>query len=103
MFTWWANTLVLTYFQKVDDPCNYRLVENIVDSENIRGNSFVARGICAAAKVEFIASENPITSILNGKIVFHIHLSPYVPAEDIEFVLEFDPTAIQSALEGGNS
>lgn len=103
MFTWWANTLILTYFQKVDDPCNYRLVENIVDSENIRGNSFVARGICAAAKVEFIASENPITSILNGKIVFHIHLSPYVPAEDIEFVLEFDPTAIQSALEGGNS
>lgn len=102
MFTWWANTLVLTYFQKVDDPCNYRLIENIVDSENIRGNSFVARGICAAARVEFIPSENPITSILNGKITFHVHLSPYTPAEDIEFVLEFDPNAIQTALEGGN-
>ena len=103
MFTWWANTLILTYFQKVDDPCNYRLIESIVDSENIRGNSFVARGICAAARVEFVPSENPITDILNGKITFHVHISPYTPAEDIEFVLEFDPYAIQSALEGGNS
>lgn len=103
MFTWWANTLVLSYFQKVDDPCNYRLIENIVDSENIRGNSFVARGICAAARVEFIPTENPITDILNGKITFHVYLSPYTPAENIEFVLEFDPQAIQSALEGGNS
>lgn len=103
MFTWWGNTLILSYFQKVDDPMNFRLIESIVDSENIRGNSFVARGVCAVAKCEYKPDENPITSILDGKITFHIYLSPYTPAEDIEFVLEFDPYAIQNALEGGNS
>lgn len=101
-FSWWGNSLILTYFQRVDDPANYRLIESIVDSENIRGNSYVARGFCAAARVEFIKDENPITDILNGKIQFHVYLAPYTPAEDIEFLLEFDPTAIEKALTGGD-
>ena len=102
MFVWWANTLILTYHQKVDSPMNFKLIESIVDSENIRGNSFVARGMCATARIEYISSENPVTDLLNGNIKFHIHFSPYTPAEDIDFILEFDPQAIQKALEGGN-
>lgn len=103
MFTWWGNSLILSYFQKVDDPMNYKLIESIVDSENIRGNNFVARGICATAKCEYFPDENPVTSLLDGKITFHITFTPYTPAEKIHFVLEFDPYALQSALEGGNS
>lgn len=102
MFVWWANTLILTYHQKVDDPMNYRLVESIVDSENIRGNSFVARGMCATARIGYLSSENPVTDLLNGVVKFHIYYSPYIPAEEIDFLLEFDPAAIQKALEGGN-
>lgn len=102
MFTWWGNTLILTYHQKVDDPANYRLIENIVDSENIRGNSFVARGIVAQAFCEFRADENPVTDIMNGEITFHIHLTPFTPAEDIEFILEFNPDALVTALTGGD-
>lgn len=101
MFTWWGNTLILTYHQKVDDPANYRLVENIVDSENIRGNSFVARGIVAEARCEFRPEENPVTDIMNGQITFHIYLTPFTPAEDIEFILEFNPDALVTALTGG--
>lgn len=100
-FTWRANSLILTYFQRVDDPANYRLIESIVDSENINGNSYVARGLCAGYNVVFLSGENPITQILNGKIVFHIYMAPYTPAENIEFILEFDPTAIETALTGG--
>lgn len=101
-FTWRSNSLILTYFQKVDNPANYRLIEAIVDSENINGNGFVARGICAGYKCSFNAAENPVTDILNGTIKFHIHLAPFTPAEDIEFILEFDPTMIEAALTGGN-
>ena len=103
MFTWWSNTLILTYFQRVDDPMNYRLIENIVDSENIRGNSFVARGMVADAHVEFRTQENPVTNLLNGTILFHLFLTPFPPAEDIEFLLEFDPNALTAALNGGES
>lgn len=100
-FTWRANSLILTYFQKVDGPANYRLIESIVDSENINGNSFVARQICAGYTVSFLAAENPITQILDGQITFHIELAPFTPAEHIQFILEFDPDAISTAL-GGN-
>ena len=72
-----------------------------MDSENIRGNSYVSSGKCAAAYIEFNEAENQITDLLNGKLTFHQHLAPYVPAEDILNILEFDPDALQSALSGG--
>ncbi len=95
-FCWSANTFILTYFQKVDDPANTRLIEAIVDSENVRGHSFVARGICARYEITFIEAENPTTDLLNGKITFHQYLTPYVPAEDIENILEYDPDALST-------
>lgn len=100
-FSWWGNSFILTYFQNVDDPGNYRLIESIVDSENIRGNSYVSQGKCAGARIEFSEDENPITDIINGKIQFHQYLAPYVPAEDILNILEFDPDMLSAALNGG--
>ena len=82
----------------VDDPANLRLIESIVDSENIRGNAYVSQGKCAAAYIEFNADENSVDALLNGKLTFHQHLSPYVPAEDIVNTLEFDANALAEAL-----
>lgn len=100
-FSWWGNSFILTYKQKVDEPGNYRLIESIVDSENIRGNSYVSQGKCARARIEFSEDENPVTDILNGKIQLHQYLAPYVPAEDILNILEFDPDMLSAALNGG--
>lgn len=97
-FTWAGNSFILTYFQKVDSPMNKRLIENIVDSTNITGNGYVARGYCAAYRLSYNEDENPTTSLLNGTITFHQYLSPYTPAEDIENILEFDTNALSSAL-----
>ena len=102
-FSWWGNSFILTYFQKVDSPANYRLIESIVDTENIRGNSYVAQGKCAGCRIEYNANDNPITDLLNGKIQFKQWLAPYTPAEDIFNVLEFDPDMIEAALSGGES
>ena len=60
----------------------------------MRGNSFVARGICARYEITFIEEENPTDSLLNGSVTFHPYLTPYTPAEDIENILEFDPNAL---------
>lgn len=100
-FSWWGNSFILTYAKKVDDPADYRLIEAIVDAENIRGNAYVASGKCAAAYIEFNESENTVSDLLNGKITFHQHLAPYIPAEDILNILEFDTDALSSALTGG--
>lgn len=100
-FTWRSNSLIQTYFERVDSPANYRMIEAIVDAENVNGNAYVAAGACAAYQCEFRSDENPTTQILDGTIKFHLTLTPYNPAECIEFTLEFDPTAIASALTGG--
>lgn len=95
---WAANTFILTYFQKVDSPANPRLIEAIVDSENVRGNGFVARGVCARYEITFNEDENTTVDLLNGKLTFHQYITPYTPAEDIEDVIEFDPNALSAAL-----
>lgn len=99
-FSWWKNSFIIAYSEKVDDPTNYRLIEAIVDAENIRGNSYVSQGKCAGARIEYTESENPISEILNGKIQFRQYLAPYTPAEDILNIIEFDPSMIEAALGG---
>lgn len=96
--TWAANSFILTYFQRVDSPANKRLIEAIVDSENVRGNGFVARGVCARYEIVFNEDENPTTDLLDGKLTFHQYITPYTPAEDIEDIIEFDPNALSAAL-----
>lgn len=95
---WAANTFILIYFQKVGRPISNKLIQTIVQSENIRGNSFVARGICARYEIAYLADENSATDLVNGKITFHQYISPFPPAEDIEDIIEYDADAISSAL-----
>lgn len=101
VFDWWGNTFILTYFQKVDDPANYRLIESVVDSENIRANGYQAKGQIAGARIEFRKEDNPITDILNGRIQFIQKIAAFPPAENIVNVLEFDPIMLQNSLLGG--
>lgn len=98
MFSWWGNTFILTYFQKVDDPMNKRLIESVMDSENIRAGGFKARYQIADAKIEYIDKDNPTTDLLNGKIRFRQLLTPFPPAEAIINTMEFDVNAFQNAL-----
>lgn len=100
MMNWRRNNFVLTFFQKVDEPANYRLIESIVDSYNQTGNYYVSQGYCAVDQIEFRTDENPVTDILGGIIRFHSMFSPYPPAETIETTFEFDPNALATALSG---
>ncbi len=100
-FSWWGNSFILTYHQKVDDPNDYRRIEAIVDDENVRGNSYAAQGKCAGAYIEYRAVDNTVEDVMNGKMQFLTHLAPFTPAEDILNVLEFDPDLLEAAFTGG--
>lgn len=99
-FSWWGNSFITTYMEKVDSPANFRLIESIVDSENVRGNSLVSMGKCAGIRMIYSRDDNPTGNVIDGKIVFKQYLAPYTPAEDILNVLEFDPSMIEAALGG---
>lgn len=101
LFDWWGNTFISSYFSSVDDPTNFRLIEQVVDSENLRANGYEARGQIAGASIEFRQDMNPTTDILNGKITFIQKIGAFPPAEHIVNILEFDPTILEGALYGG--
>ena len=94
------NNFIQTYFQKVDKPGNKRLIQSIVDSQNIIGNGYVARDYCAGYRVEFRSDENPVTNLLAGHLTVHTYLAPYIPAEYIENIREYDVDALESAIGG---
>jgi hypothetical protein len=97
-FSWWGNSFILTYADKVDGAASLQLIENIVDSENIRGNAYVSAGKCAGAKMSYVAADNSTTDIINGKVEFTQTLAPWPPAEDIVNNLSFDPDMLTAAL-----
>ncbi|MFD2087833.1 phage tail sheath family protein [Brevibacillus brevis] len=96
MFNWIGNTLILTHWQVVDDPTNRRLIDTVVDSTNIWLNGLTAQGSILGGRVEFRAADNPVTSLLDGKVSYRLFLAAPVPAENIEFKLEFDVAYLQN-------
>ena len=99
-FDWDGHNFICTYFQKVDKPGNPRLIQSIVDAQNIVGNGYVARDYCAGYRLAFNSAENPVTNLLNGHLTTHTYLAPYIPAEFIENIREYDVTALQAAMGG---
>ncbi len=99
MYNWWANQFILSYFSKVDDPTNKRMIESIVDSENIKGNAYKTRYQVAEAKMVFDVEENSLTDLLNGIIRIGMLFSPYPPAEQILTTVEYDVNALKESLK----
>lgn len=100
MFNWNTSTLVLTYWQKVDNPLNRRLIETVVDSENIRLNGLAARQFILGGRVEFREDENPATDLIDGIVRFHQYFTPPAPAEQISWITEFDPEYVNTLFGG---
>lgn len=100
MMSWYRNHFILTYKAKVDDPANYRLVEAIVDAENLYLNGLASSGNIAGGTISFNEDDNPVESIINGKVVFKTKIAFWTPAEYIVNNIEFDPTIIKTALGG---
>ena len=100
MFTWMANRLITVYHDKVDSPANFRLIESICDSENISLNSYVADGKLAGGRIEYKEEENSVENVLTGQVIFHVYIAAFTPAEDVVFILKFDPDLLAASLSG---
>lgn len=99
MFDWQYQTFILTYWQEVDAPLTPRLIKAIVGSERIRLNGLVSRGYLLGADISFLESENPTTDLLQGIIRFHTTMTPPVPAQDVEDILEYNVDNFQKLFE----
>jgi hypothetical protein len=100
MFGWVAKTMIQTFWGRVDDPMNQRLVGTIIDTCNIWLNGLVGAGFLLGGRAEFLESENPTTSLMAGILKVHIYITPPSPAQEIDFMLEYDVNYV-SAVFGG--
>ena len=97
-FAWVANTVIKTFWTKLDNPMNRRLIDSIIDTANIWLNGIVGQGIFYGARVEMLDSENPLTDLMAGIVKFHIYITPPAPAQEIDFLLEYDANYVTEAL-----
>lgn len=97
---WYANSFITTFFDKVDDLTNMRLIESITDEENARLAVLVGKGRIAGAEIIFSTTKNSIEKILNGEIYFDRRVAFFTAAEVIHDEVTFDPTFIETAIFG---
>lgn len=96
MFAWIGNTLIQTFWQKVDAPLNRRQIDTIVDSANMWLNGLTAKEYILGGRIEFLETENPTTDLMDGKARFHVYITPPSPNREIDFVLEYDPAYVET-------
>jgi uncharacterized protein len=89
MFDYVGNTLVLTVWQKVDEPGNRRLIDAVVNSIQLWLDGLSNTDALLGARCEFRQDENPTTELLNGHYVFHVYIAVPTPAEWIDFRIEY--------------
>ncbi|MCM1439158.1 MAG: phage tail protein [Roseburia sp.] len=99
MFGWVGNTLIKTFWSRLDKPMNRRLIDTIMDTANIWLNGLVGAGYLLGARVEFSDEENPLTALMAGIVKLHVYMTPPSPAQEIDFVLEYDASYVTSALQ----
>jgi uncharacterized protein len=89
MFDFIGNTIVLTIWQKVDEPGNRRLIDSVVNSLQLWLDGLANSEALLGARVEFRQDENPTTELLNGHYVFHVYIAVPTPAEWLDFRIEY--------------
>lgn len=98
MFAWVNNTLIKTFWSKLDRPMNRRLIDSILDTANIWFNGLVGQGYLLGGRVEMIDAENPLTNLMAGIIKLHVYMTPPSATQEIDFVLEYDADYVTEAL-----
>ena len=96
MFNWVGNTLITSFWSKIDDPANKRLIQTVVDSASIWLNGLVSRGALLGARVEFREDENTTTDLMSGKLRFHVYMTPPAAAREFDFMQEYDPAYVST-------
>ena len=93
-----GNTLIRTFWGKLDLPMNRRLIDTILDSCNIWLNGLTGSGYILGGRCEMIDAENPETNLMAGIIKLHVFVTPPSPMQELDFVIEYDPAYVTEAL-----
>lgn len=98
MFGYVAQTLILTFWSRLDSKMTRRLIDSVIDTTNIWLNGLKTDEHLLGGRIEFREEENPLTDLMAGKLKFHVFITPPSPAKEMEFTLEYDADYVSAAL-----
>lgn len=98
MFDFVGNTEIKTFWVKLDKPQNRRLIDSIMDTNNIWLNGLVGQGYFLGARAVFRENENSSSDLMAGIIRIHNYITPPAPLQELDFILEYDADYVKSAL-----
>lgn len=98
MFDWVANSLIQTFWSKLDKPMNRRLIDTVMDSTNIWLNGLTGAGYLLGARAELLDAENPTTDLMAGIVRIHLYMTPPSAAQEIDFILEYDADYVEASF-----
>lgn len=98
MFDFVSNTLIRTFWAKLDKPMNRRLTDTIIDTCNIWLNGLVSQEYLLGARAEYREEENSLVDLMAGILHIHIYITPPSPMQECDFTLEYDTSYVTAAL-----
>ena len=98
MADWVGNTLIRTFWAKLDRGMDPLLIDNILDTCNIWLNGQVSEKHLLGARAVMLKEENDPLDLMAGIIHIHIYFTPPSPMQKCNFTLEYDIGYVQSAL-----
>ena len=99
MFDFVGNTLIRTFWSKLDKPMNRRLVDTIIATCNIWLNGLVGGEYLLGARAEYLESENSLVDLMAGILHIHIYITPPSPMQECDFTLEYDTNYVTAAFK----
>ncbi|MBK5073227.1 phage tail sheath family protein [Budviciaceae bacterium CWB-B4] len=96
MFGWYGNNFILTWWSDIDTAFNRRLITRIINTENIKLNSWAAKQYILGGRLEFRDDENSTLDLMDGHSNFHLMWGTASPNESMNVAMEYDPSYIKT-------
>jgi phage tail sheath protein FI len=95
MFIYVQNVVNRTMWQNVDKPIRRLLIDTILLTGNEYLNTLKSRQAIIGGRVEFLRADNNNQSIMSGKLLFKVFLTPSNAAKELEYNFSYDPDALE--------
>jgi len=96
MFSFVQNVVNRTMWQNVDRPMTRLLIDTILLTGNEYINTLVSRNALLGGRVEFLRADNNNQSLMSGKLLFRVFITPPGAAKEIEFNFAYDPAYLEA-------
>ena len=91
MFSFVQNVVNRTMWQNVDKPIRKLLIDTVLLTGNEYLNTLVSRQAIIGGRVEFLREDNSNQSLMGGKMLFRVFLTPPNAAKELHFDFSYDP------------